>query len=218
MTDAAKAPEGTAADLIGAGLRLFGAKGFAATSTREIAAEAGTNVASIAYHFGSKEGLRRACGAEVARRVRAVIVGPDAASPDAAPASTAGAVARMEAILRAVTAFVLTSSEGEPIVPFMLREVGEAGPVLDTVYAAMMDPMHRRFCALWATATGQEAESERTRLIVFTLLGQVLYFRIGRAIVTRRLGWEGLGPEKAATIADLLVLNLQSLLERERRP
>ena len=51
----------TRAALIAAGLRLFGEKGFDATSTRDIAAAANTNIASIAYHFGGKEGLRLAC-------------------------------------------------------------------------------------------------------------------------------------------------------------
>jgi hypothetical protein len=80
-----------------------------------------------------------------------------------------------------------------------------------------MEPMHRRLSALWAAATGQEAESERTRLLVFTLAGQLLYFRIGRPIVTRRMGWAALGPAEAAVIADVLAGNLRCLVERERR-
>jgi AcrR family transcriptional regulator len=132
MTDLPKAPEGTAADLIAAGLRLFGRKGFAATSIREIAAEAGANVAAIAYHFGNKEGLRRACGSEVARRVG----GAFAAVPADPPDSPDAALARMEATLRAMAGFVLTAPEAEPILPFMLRELAEEGPVLDAVYVS----------------------------------------------------------------------------------
>lgn len=37
--------------------RLFGEQGYAATSLRQITAEAGVNLAAIHYHFGSKEGL-----------------------------------------------------------------------------------------------------------------------------------------------------------------
>jgi hypothetical protein len=80
----------------------------------------------------------------------------------------------------------------------------------------MIEPMHRRFCALWAIATGQEAESETTKLTVFSLIGQVLYFRIGRPIVARRLGWDDPGAAEASQIADLLAANLKSILERER--
>src|SRR5581483_1465575 len=43
--------------LLAAARKLFGSKGFAATSTREIAAEAGCNLALISHYFGSKEGL-----------------------------------------------------------------------------------------------------------------------------------------------------------------
>ncbi len=212
MTDPANAPEGTAADLIAAALHLFGRKGFAATSTREIATRAATNVASIAYHFGGKEGLRRACGTEVARRIGGVIAAaalPEAPSPEAAER-------QMEAILRAMVGFVAGAREADDLIAFMLREVAENGPVLDAVYGTMIEPMHRRFCALWATATGWEAESEDTRLMVFSLVGQVLYFRIGAPIVTRRMGWPALGPAEAARIADRLAANLHALIERER--
>lgn len=37
--------------------RLFAAKGFKGTSVRDIAQEAGVNIAMISYYFGSKEGL-----------------------------------------------------------------------------------------------------------------------------------------------------------------
>jgi len=37
--------------------RMFGDRGFAATSLRDITTEAGANVASVNYHFGSKEAL-----------------------------------------------------------------------------------------------------------------------------------------------------------------
>src|SRR3984957_3058267 len=37
--------------------RLFGEYGYAATSLRQIIAEAGVNLAAIHYHFGSKEDL-----------------------------------------------------------------------------------------------------------------------------------------------------------------
>lgn len=43
--------------LLHAALALFAEKGFAKTSTREIAAAAGTNIASISYYFGDKAGL-----------------------------------------------------------------------------------------------------------------------------------------------------------------
>lgn len=46
--------------LLRAALPLFAGKGFAKTSTREIAAAAGVNLAAISYYFGDKAGLYRA--------------------------------------------------------------------------------------------------------------------------------------------------------------
>jgi len=57
-------PRGSRADgiearsrLLYAALSLFAAKGFAKTSTREIAKAAGVNIAAISYYFGDKAGL-----------------------------------------------------------------------------------------------------------------------------------------------------------------
>ena len=48
------------AQLIRAAIKLFSDKGFAKTSTREIAQAAGANIAAISYYFGDKAGLYRA--------------------------------------------------------------------------------------------------------------------------------------------------------------
>jgi AcrR family transcriptional regulator len=47
----------TRARILAEALPLFAASGFAGTSVRRIAAAAGVNVATLAYHFGDKEGL-----------------------------------------------------------------------------------------------------------------------------------------------------------------
>ena len=51
---------GARAHLLQTALRLFADKGFAKTSTREIALAAGANIAAISYYFGDKAGLYRA--------------------------------------------------------------------------------------------------------------------------------------------------------------
>ena len=53
----AKRGNDTREQLLLVGRKLFSRRGFAGTSTREIAAEAGCNLALINHYFGSKEGL-----------------------------------------------------------------------------------------------------------------------------------------------------------------
>lgn len=211
------APEGTRAALIEAALGLFAGRGYDASPTREIAARAGTNVASIAYHFGSKAGLRAACAAEVARRIGgALALAPEAGAGAFSATTPAAAAAQLEALLRRMVSLLVARPESAAIAGFMLREVTEDGPVLDSLYAGLIGPAHRRICALWAAATGTPAESEAVRLVIFSLLGQILYFRLGQPVVRRRMGWAAIGPEEAGRIADRLARNLHAIIADAR--
>lgn len=53
-------PEETRREILRAAGEAFAKSGFAGATTRAVAARAGVNVATLHYHFGSKEGLYRA--------------------------------------------------------------------------------------------------------------------------------------------------------------
>jgi len=198
--------------LIEAAIHLFGHRGFADTSTRDLAALAGANVASIAYHFGGKAGLHEACAREVAARIGGALGAPEPGDP-AAPQEAAR---RLEETLRRFARFIVAAPGAPDIVAFMLRELTDPGEVAELIYDEFLEPRHRALCTLWAKATGRPAESEEVMLAVFAMLGQVLYFRIGQPYVLRRTGWSDLGPAEAERITDLLVANLHSMIERQR--
>lgn len=61
--------EQTMQALLTAAQKLFAEKGFRGTSIRDIVTEAGSNVAAVNYHFGSKENLYR----EVFRRKKTAV-------------------------------------------------------------------------------------------------------------------------------------------------
>jgi TetR/AcrR family transcriptional regulator, regulator of cefoperazone and chloramphenicol sensitivity len=203
--------EQTRQALIRAALKLFGSKGFDGTSTREIAAAANANIGSIAYHFGGKEGLRAACASfivETIQRVAAQALRFD----DAGPKGEAAATASLNAALERMVTFVVAAPEAGEIVQFLLRELSHPTAALDIVYRGVFEPTHRRLCELWAEATGEEATSDRTKLSVFTLIGQVIYFRIGRVAVLRRMGWDDIGPKEAAAVLAVVKQNLAAML------
>ena len=201
--------------LIMAGIQLFGAKGFEATSTREIAAAAKANIASIAYHFGGKTGLRLACAEMVGSRIQAV-VGPAlrAIDPGGDPVA---AQAAFERVIMGVADFMLGQVEARDIASFMVREMGIAGPVFDKVYAEFILPVHRSLCELLGLATGHDPESDLIRLGTFSIAGQVVYFRIGHAIVAKRMEWKELGLGEVEAIKAVILSNIRAFVESNRK-
>lgn len=206
-------PEGTALALIDAATELFGQKGFAGTSTRELAAKAGVNIASIAYHFGSKNGLRRACAqcfsTRIARQI-GVLPEPESLTPEAAEA-----VLR-QVILRMVD-FMIGSPEARNTIYFVIREISENSETIDIMYENVVMPMHGRICRLVGLATGLPPDTARLKLSVFGFIGQILYFRIGGPIVSRRMGWPDIGPHEIAQITEVLLAQLEAALDTLRR-
>lgn len=209
----------TRAALIRAALKLFGRQGFEGTSTREIAALAKANIGSIAYHFGGKEGLRAACANHIVETIGGIA--------GAAMAETAGgaqgedaARARLNTVLEAMVGFIVARPEAGEFVQFVLRELSQPSEALDIIYDGVFEPVHRSLCRIWAEASGEDAESERTRITIFTLIGQVVYFRIAQAAVMRRMDWDKVGPAEAADIIAVVRSNIDAILSarKEAKP
>ncbi len=207
----ALSPENTRETLIREALRLFGDKGFDGASTREIADAAGTNVASIAYHFGGKSGLHRACGEAVAKML-ANASGQTAAPHEALPISSEQLRLRISDILKRMAAFLFSSPQSDLAVPFILREMAHPGEAFEAIYSGMMEPVHKRLCVLWAGATGGDPESDEVKLTVFSMIGQLLYFRIGARAVSRRLGRETFSEQDITAIRNVIESNISARL------
>ena len=200
----------TRRDLLDAALRLFARDGYDATSTRAIAAEAETNISSIAYHFGGKEGLRLACADAVAEAI-----GQVARALPAGPAALDRLAARriLRRLVRRIVTFLTVTPAASGIVGFLLRELAQPdSPVLDRLYDTLVAPRHAALCRLWAAATGAAPDSEDTRLAVFALIGQAAYFRLAAPIVQRRMGWDGYTRREARAISRRLIVNLDAML------
>jgi AcrR family transcriptional regulator len=94
-----------------AALELFGESGYAGTGMRAIATKAGVSPALVVHHFGSKEGLRRACDDHVATVIRtskqeAMSSGP----PD--PLQLLRSADRAQPLLRYVSRMLVDGSPG----------------------------------------------------------------------------------------------------------
>lgn len=197
--------------LIDTGIALFGRDGLPGTSTRDIARRAGTNIAGIAYHFGGKNQLYLACAEHIATTIGAGV----AAGLTPPPLVTSTPAEELRSILTVIARFMLATPEIAAFARFVMREQMDPGPAFDILYKSFMEPMHRRLCMLWAMATGGQADSERAKLKMFTLIGQIFFFRLARAGALRRLDWSDIGDQEIKTIIGLIGESLDALIAAE---
>ena len=218
QTETAVSPraEATRAALVQSALDLFGAKGFEATSTREIAAAAGANLASIAYHFGGKDGLRTACANSVVATIGEIFARAGGEAAEVERLTPDEARGRLARIAEAVIDAIVARAEAKAIARFVLREMFEPSAAFERLFLGAFAPMHARACAIWSRATGSAEESETTRLAVFALIAQVVYFRIARPAILRRMGWTDIGEAEAAAIKRVVIGNLNAAIAQAR--
>jgi AcrR family transcriptional regulator len=200
----------TRVTLVEAAIRLFGERGYDAVSTREIADLAAANIGSIAYHFGGKPGLRRACAEHVISNIRKQI--GTALTQPIVKLGQDEALGMIERTLTVFCRYWLTSEESFHFVNFLLREMMDPGEVSELFYCNWMKPMHIRFCTLVGLATGLDPNSEEAKIAVFSFVGQVFHFRLGRPLMMRRLEWDEMGEREANRLCSLMVRNARAIV------
>jgi len=109
--------------------QVFAARGFADATSKEICERAGTPMASVNYHFGSREALYEAALVEAHRQV---------VSLDELSALTEGPGDARDKLRAVISRFVgLSTSSGAPWgFMLMLREVLSPSPAIPALYAA----------------------------------------------------------------------------------
>lgn len=213
--DSSRAGEETRCALINAALVLFGAKGFDATSTREIAAAANANIASIAYHFGGKEGLRAACADHVAEQLGRII--GDVVLKSDPGGDPEKALTIIESAISSALGFLLSQPQARDIASFVMGEINRPGAVFERLYTGVFEPVHAKMCEHLALVTDRDPKDEVIRLGIFTFVGQLLYFRLGHFIVARRMEWETIGPAEIEAIRSVVLSNIRAFVAANKK-
>ncbi|MBF4583269.1 TetR/AcrR family transcriptional regulator [Curtobacterium sp. VKM Ac-2865] len=143
--------------LVQAARRRFAFDGYRATTVRDIAADAGVNVALINRYFVSKEGLFRAC---LDRAVRDLDPGEDATG-------------HLDRALRGLIGHVLRSPTDEDSMQLMLllRTSGDEG--VDTIRRETL----RRYAERLAEAVGDQVTDDlliRAEIALSVVLGMTM--------------------------------------------
>lgn len=203
----------TRAQLVEAALDVFGRLGFEGASTRQIAKAADANLAAIVYHFGGKEALHLAVAEHVAASITAKI-GPTlaAAADPAAAATPERARAALSALIDTFVEVILGSAEAERWARFIVREQMQPTAAFDVIYRFLGGAVAIA-TRLVATILGRP-ESDEIRLRVFTMMGQVLVFRVAQTLVLRSMEWRAIGDRERAEIRRIVLENMTAILAR----
>ena len=202
----------TRAQLIQAALDVFGRLGYEGASTREIAKAANANLAAIVYHFGGKEALHIAVAEHVVSSILAKI-GPTLAiaSEPAAAATPVAARATLHRLIETMINTLLGSAEAERWARFLVREQMYPTAAFEVIYG-FMSGATATAAHVVAIILGQPVD-ESVRLRVFTMLGQVLVFRLAQALVLRRMEWTAIGERERDAIKKVVHQNVDAILE-----
>jgi len=200
--------------LIAAALSQFGEYGLHAT-TRDIATQAGQNIAAIPYYFGSKEDLYLACARWIgdfinenfrphAEAAEALLAQP---TPDKAAIRTLIHQACKNMIA------LLTHDETLNISKFISREQLSPTRAYQLVHDSVIAPLHHHFTALLAAYTGRDATDTQTIIHTHALIGEILAFRLGRETFLLRAGWTAFDEDKAAQIYEVITCHIDLILQ-----
>lgn len=206
--------------LITTAIEIFGRDGFHAASTREIAAQAQVNQASIGYHFGGKDALYLAAikyiadqiaermepiASEIAKEVE-MLDGEDPGQSTTREHYVSLLIRLIDALLR-----MLVDQKSSAWAKLILREQQTPSEAFDVFYEGLMGKVFRLTAYLVGRIRNIEPQSEEARLLAITLFGQAIVFRASRAAVLRYMGWSDFSGKDVAAIQIQLRTNIRAM-------
>lgn len=169
--------------------RLFGERGFPATPLRDITAEAGVNVASVNYHFGSKEALL----AEVLERRLKPINARRLELLDAVEAQAGGGSPELEAVIRAFLSPPFHSQrawgdKGRNFLRLVGRIHGETNEEFRATFVKQFDAVFERFRAALHRARPELDEADLSWRMLFMVGSMAFTMSWGPTLLARGRG------------------------------
>ena len=169
--------------------RMFGERGFPATSLRDITTEAGVNVASVNYHFGSKEALL----VEVLERRLKPINARRLALLDAVEARAGHGPPDLEAVIRAFLSPPFHSQrvwgdKGEGFLRLVGRIHGETNEDFRATFVKQFDQVFERFTAALHRALPDLDDADLSWRMLFMVGSMAFTMSWGPTLVARGPG------------------------------
>lgn len=166
-------------------LRLFAERGFAKTSTRQIALAAGVNIAAISYYFGDKAGL-----------YRAVFTEPMGSAKDDIAAYDQPGFTLRQSLQGFVASFLNPMKQGEFIqqcTRLHFREMLEPTGVWAEELDQGIKPAHAALVAVLGRHLGVTRPDDDLHRLAFSITGLALQMYVTRDVI------ESVRPQLLAT-------------------
>lgn len=198
-------------------LKLFGARGFKATTTLAIARAARANQASIRYHFGGKRGLYLAVAHLVAAdgaRAMQPLLARSREKHDRGDDARALLVEMMQTFARQLFKY----NDGGAAASLVTRELGSPGIGYTTVYEGFVRDVHVEATSLLTRATKRLRRDPGAIIDAHALVGGVLGFAAARKAFTQRSYRPINSDDRVETICERIAIATIHLTQCEKSP
>lgn len=195
--------------LLHSGLRLFAQHGFSKTSTRELAEDAGVNIASISYYFGDKAGLYRAVFMEPLGPSRSRLARLDEPGLELEPA-----------LQRLYASFLEPLKQGDVArlcMKLRWRELLEPTGLWEEQMAVDIQPMHEALVGLLCRHFGVPLPDDELRRLAVCISGLGVHMHVGHDVIGRLAPTLNHSAAALDTWRDRLVMYALAMVEAERR-
>lgn len=198
--------------ILRAAIAAFGRAGFAAASTRQIAAAAGVNQPAINYHFGSKEALYKACAEEILGRFTGPLGDLARRSMTAVRAgmSRQDAASQLRALLAALADVMIRSERVSEAAGFVEREMREPGLAYHYLYQQLWAPGIKLAARLIANVKGRARTLAEDRVDAIMMISGIAAFGPGLSVSMQVMGWQQAGAAGKALVLERLAAQIDA--------
>ncbi len=161
--------------ILSVALQLFAEQGFANTTTRQISAAAGVNIAQISYHFGDKAGLYRTAFME-----------PMGSAKDDIVLFNGKHLSLREALTGLYTGFIEPLKNGElarQCVRLQMREMIEPTGLWSEEVDGGIKPHHAALVKVLARHLGLKAIDDEVHRLAMAIVAQGVFLYVGRDVM-----------------------------------
>ncbi len=205
--------------LVDAAIAVFARDGYHAASTRELANVANVNQALINYHFKGKQGLYLAAFQYITDQIHSKTKPVEQKIQECLSQNDWQKMSAQKRkkilfplLLEVADEFLklLTSERTNEWARLIVREQQQPSVAFEFIYTAFLAPVLSIFIEIIKIL--RNADEEDSTIIAFSILGQLLIWRIGRTGILRRLNWTVIGENELEKLRRVVHRNIAALI------